>query len=191
MDFSSKQFETLDSARKMPWRGLLVLAAQLGAYAWTESQVSSMLGSVAMGLKDPVQKVRVNAQSSKHRWHSELFFDRLPVLSTVFPEEFVRAPNPEITAFLSLVGAAPSPFEQLIGLQLVLLPSLLTTYLEELTSLSEVADASSCRALRLVIADTQQEILDPSVDLERGSHLEAELQRVWQSSQGLNPLQIR
>ena len=168
-----------------PWRGLLATAAQFGAYAWVEAQVSSMLGEWATTQTDAEYKVDLFAQSALHRWHSELFFARLPVLSVVVPEDLVRSPNPQFESFLGLVRSAASRSDQLVALRLVLLPYLLNAYQQELLTVSEVADPSARRTLGLVVADLQQQLLQPCDGLEMGSDMQLELVQALEASPGL------
>jgi hypothetical protein len=170
-----------------PWRGLLATAAQLGAYSWVEAQISSMLGSWVIGQAEPADKVDFHARSAQHRWHSELFFERLPVLAVLTPEDLVRPPNEEFESFLSLVKATRSHSDQLVGLDLVLLPYLLGIYRQELATLSDVADGSTKQCLSLVIADLEQELSESGMSPAGGSALQVELERALQSSPGLRP----
>ena len=168
-----------------PWRGLLATAAQFGVYSWVEAQISSILGSWVTDQSDPADKVEFFARSAAHRWHSELFFERLPVLAVLSPEDLVRPPNEQFESFLALVGAARSHSDQLVGLNLVLLPHLLATYRQELATLSDVADASTKQCLRLVIADLEQELSESGMNPAGGSALQIELEHALQSSPGL------
>ncbi len=170
-----------------PWTGLLATATQLGAFVWVEAEVSSILGSWVATQTDPSRKVELNASSARHRWHSELFFERLPVLAVVNPEDLVRPPNSEFQSFLGLVASSASVQDQLIAMRLVLLPYLLGVYQQEMLSLSEVADASALRTLTVVIANTETELAFSSVDLpvESESALQARLEQALHSSPGL------
>ncbi len=170
-----------------PWRGLLGTAAQVGAYSWVEAQISSMLGSWVTGQSEPAEKVDFHARSSKHRWHSELFFARLPVLAVLGPEDLVRPPNEPFETFLNLVKATRSHSDQLVGLNLVLLPYLLGTYRQELATLSDLADGSTKQCLSLVVADLEQELSESGMNPAGGSALQRELELALQSSPGLRP----
>ena len=170
---------------KSPWRGLLATAAQIGVYSWLEAWLSSLLGEWATAQSDPEYKLELCAQSAQHRWHSELFFDRLPVLSVVHPEDLVRPPNSQFESFLALVGSASSHSDQSVALYAVLLPFLLSVYNQELQTLSEVADASAQRNLSLVVADLEQELAQHGTGVEGGSELQRDLEQALQASPGL------
>ncbi len=155
-----------------------VTAGLVGGYRWIEHALYEVLGSWVTDIPLAAVQVHLDAQSTRHAWHAELWADRLPVLHGIDPDSLTKPPDPAGTMLSILAGSAPllgtpvtagwgwetsdddgevpdppGALPRLAGLYRVVLPRLVVSYEHHLRSASAVTDAPLIRALRLVLAD--------------------------------------
>ena len=150
-------------------------AALVGGYRWIEQALYELLGSWVTDVPLPGVQVLLDAQSTRHAWHAELWADRLPVLAGVDPEALTAPPEPARAVLATLAGIGPpagvpgwswapanddgsaigppGALPRLAGLYRVVLPRLVVSYGRHLAAASPVADGPVIRALRLILAD--------------------------------------
>jgi hypothetical protein len=150
-------------------------AALVGGYRWIEQALYELLGSWVTDVPLPGAQVLLDAQSTRHAWHAELWADRLPVLAGFDPEGLTTPPEPARTVLATLAGngppagvpgwswapanddgsaiGPPGALPRLAGLYRVVLPRLVVSYGRHLAAASPVADGPVIRALRLILAD--------------------------------------
>jgi hypothetical protein len=150
-------------------------AALVGGYRWIEHALFELVGSWVTDMPLPGVQVFLDAQSTRHAWHAELWADRLPVLAGVDPELLTKPPEPAGAVLATLAGNGPpsgqpgsswSPAEEggsaigprgalprLAGLYRVVMPRLVVSYGRHLAAASPVTDGPVIRALRLILAD--------------------------------------
>jgi hypothetical protein len=134
----------------------LVRSAELyGGYRWIEQRIFELTGAWAAEPEIPEIQIHLDEVSAEHAWHAELFFDRLPVLDWVNPDELTVPVGPAVgPLFDALAGPSfASPVVRLGVLSRVVLPRLVTTYERHLGRARPVADAPAMRVLKLVLAD--------------------------------------
>jgi hypothetical protein len=147
---------------------LLTRAARLGGWIWCERRWFEVLGGWATTTPDPAAAVLFGEMSRRHGWHAELFWDRLPELSSLDPDPLVTPPGPataQLFDALSALEDAPVAVRRLTGAYRVVLPLLVAEYRRALASTSPVAEPSLQRWLQLVLTD----------DLDEWSRGESEL----------------
>lgn len=143
-----------------PFVGLHDRARRVGEWVWIERRVFETFGRWAGTTGSPAVDVHFGEMSRRHGWHAELFFDRLPELSSVDADALVRSPGPATEAFVVAAAAPPGPavLGPLVAAYRVLLPVLLTEYRDAAESLSPVAEPSLRRWLDIVVRDDVEEL---------------------------------
>lgn len=148
----------------MPDTPLLTLDAQaeaVGHHRWVEHALYGLAGSWVREMPIAAAQVHLDAQSLRHAWHAELWADRLPVLDGVDPDALTAPPVPAASILAALVGAEdaalPGVLPRLAGLYRVVLPRLVVTYRDHLVRTVPTTDAPTARALRLVLADEEED----------------------------------
>lgn len=147
---------------------LLSRAARLGEWIWCERRWFEVLGSWATTTPEPGSAVLFGEMSRRHGWHAELFWDRLPELSSLDPESLVTPPGSATAQLfddLAALDDAPIAVRRLTGAYRVVLPLLVAEYRDAVASASPVAEPSLRRWLELVLTD----------DLDEWSRGESEL----------------
>ena len=150
---------------------LLTRAARLGKWIWCERRWFEVLGAWATTTPEPGAAVLFGEMSRRHGWHAELFWDRLPELSSLDPDPLVRCPGPATAQLFDDVASLadePVAVRRLTGAYRVVLPMLVAEYRGALASTSPVAEPSLQRWLQLVLSD----------DLDEWARGESELRSV-------------
>jgi hypothetical protein len=136
-------------------------AELVGAYRWVELALYRALGEWSVSIPLPEAQLVLAEQSARHAWHAELWADRLPVLDGVDPDALTAPPGPAAPVLAALVGAEdaalPGVLPRLAGLYRVVLPRLVVTYRDHLARTVPATDAPTARALRLVLADEEED----------------------------------
>ncbi len=137
-------------------------AAELvGAYRWVELALYRALGEWSVTTSLPEVQLVLAEQSARHAWHAELWAGRLPVLDGVDPDALTVPPGPAGSVLAALVGAEgeelPGVLPRLAGLYRVVLPRLVVTYRDHLARTVPATDGPTARALRLVLADEEED----------------------------------
>jgi hypothetical protein len=128
-------------------------ARLLARHAWVERRLFEVVGGWAADTTDGEVAGAFAALSHHCAWHAELLEARGPLLHDV-----ERAPaSPELVAYLDAVAASADDDERLVALVRVVLPDQLAQYEALLTSTTPVSDAPVIRAVRLVVADEQDD----------------------------------
>ena len=137
-------------------------AELVGAYRWVELALFRALGEWSTA--DPLPEVQpvLAEQSARHGWHAELWADRLPVLDGLDPDALTAPPGPAASVLAVLVGteadeALPGVLPRLVGLFRVVLPRLVISYRDHLARTVPATDGPTARALRLVLADEEED----------------------------------
>jgi hypothetical protein len=139
---------------------LLARAARLGEWVWCERRWFEVLGAWSTSTPEPAATVLFGEMSRRHGWHAELFWDRLPELSTLDAASLVRSPGPATERLFEALGTLdgePVDVRRLVGAYRVVLPMLVAEYRGALASSSPVAEPSLQRWLQLVLADDLDE----------------------------------
>lgn len=151
-------------------------ARHLARHAWVERRLFEVVGGWALAEADPDATRVLAAQAQHHAWHADLFDEQVPVLHDLDPAE-LEAPAPLVT-LLDRLAAATGTLERLAGLVRVILPEQLARYEADLAASTPVADAPVIRALRLVVADEQDDWRVAAALLREHLGSEAALARV-------------
>jgi hypothetical protein len=150
-----------------------ISAALVGEYRWIENALYGMLGEWVTDMPVAAVQVHLDGQSLRHAWHSDLWADRLPVLTGADPAGLTIPSAPSAALFAALGGTSlpsdlpgstwppadeeplgrPGTLPRLAGLYRVVLPRLVTSYERHLRVASPVTDGPVARALRLVLND--------------------------------------
>jgi hypothetical protein len=130
-------------------------ARRLAHHAWVERRLFEVVGGWAANTSDGDVARVLGAQSYHHAWRASLFEERVPLLHDLDPGE-LEAPA-SLVAFLDAAAAPTDVLERLVGLVRVVVPDLVARYEEDLAAASPVADAPVIRALRLALADAQED----------------------------------
>ncbi|MHB8681366.1 MAG: hypothetical protein ACYDA2_04635 [Acidimicrobiales bacterium] len=133
-------------------------AAQLAAYAWVEQRLFEILGGWALGDDCAPAAVLFDALSQQHAWHAELFSERVPLVAGVDGD--ARAPRAGLERALEALARSSPGAPRLAAMARVVLPRLVAGYRAHLAHTSPVADAPVVRALRLVLRDEVEGLLD-------------------------------
>lgn len=151
------------------------MADLLGVRIWTERRLFELLGSWVTTTVEPAAKLHLAEASRRHGWHAQVWFDRMPQLSSLDPEARVVAGDERLAELFDVfdVDADSVPADALTAVRLdgvvrVLLPRLVVAYRTTLDGLGAAADASVARWSRLLLVDDLDE-------WERGEALLQEL----------------
>lgn len=180
-----------------PWRGLLATARQVGHYAWTERRLFEILGAWSVHGSEPSVAVLLDAQSHQHAWHASVLFDRLPELREVDADALLVAPSPAFERWVDDLGATDDTVGRLTGLYEVVLPGLLAAYRTEVSTRTDVGDASLRRWLGRLIVDLEDAVgvgddalagllTDPALAASAASRRES-FDLGWSDAGGLHP----
>jgi hypothetical protein len=162
--------------------GIEATARLLGAYTWIEGRLFEVLGALAAkGGDDAEVPAFLDAQSQQHAWHASLFADRIPTLPGLDRSALTASPSPAVGAMLDALAGATSDADSLALSARVLLPRLVTGYRRHLHRTRAASDGAVARALRLVVRDEIDALLDAEALLEahlaEGGVLDARLLR--------------
>jgi hypothetical protein len=146
--------------------GIEATARLLGAYAWVERRLFEVLGQLAGGGDDPRVPALLDAHSQEHAWHASLFAERIPRLPGVDPDAVTVSPSPAVGDLLDALASADTGTDVVALLARVVLPRLVTGYRRHLDRASAASDGPVVRALRLVVRDDVDALLDAESLLE-------------------------
>jgi hypothetical protein len=127
---------------------------RLARYEWIEGRLFEVLGGWSLAGGDADGARLFAAASHRHAWHARLWAERRPLLDDLEPAE-VATPDELVTALDEI--AASEPAGRVVTYGGIVLPALVTIYGAHLEAASAVADAPVMRALRLVIADANED----------------------------------
>jgi len=96
-------------------------------------------------------------QSYHHAWHAELWHGLLPSVPHLHAPDLVTPADSATTDQIDSLTAATGTVERLSGLYEVVLPGLIATYSDHLERSTPVTDGPTIRALRLVLADEEED----------------------------------
>jgi len=125
----------------------------IGHYRWVELRLFEILGGWVPDVPELGPKLIVAAQAPHHAWHSSLWWDRLPELSGVDRDGLTVPANSDLVTFMDDLQGSERTIEKLVGLYRVVLPRAIAAYAGHLERASEVTDAPTIRALKLVLGD--------------------------------------
>lgn len=137
-------------------------AATCGAHCWIERRLFEVLGAWASDAASPAATLCFDRSSLHAAWRAEQWWQRLPVLAGVDPEDQVRAP----TGWETLLGAAghdapdADDVERLAIWARTGFPRLLRRYRDHAERATPSADGPSLRTLGHVIADLRADAAD-------------------------------
>jgi hypothetical protein len=147
--------------------GIEATARLLGAYAWVEGRLFEVLGQLAAKGGDvPEVPVLLDAHSQQHAWHASLFSERIPLLPGFEPAALTVSPSPAVGELLEVLERAGNGTDAVALLARVVLPRLVTGYRRHLDRTLAASDAPVARALRLVLRDDIDALLDAEALLE-------------------------
>jgi len=138
----------------------------LGAYAWAEGRLFAVLGAWAADEGVPEAAVLFDALSRQHAWHASLFTDCLPLLPGLEPSAATAPPTAGAAEALDRLASFDDSAGRMAALARVVLPRLVTGYRRHLAEARPMSDAPVVRALRLVVRDEVEALLDAEGVLE-------------------------
>ena len=132
-------------------------ARRIGHHAWIELRLFETLGAWVTAVPELEAKAVLAAQSYHHAWHAELWHGLLPSVPHLHGPDLVVPSGPATAAQIDSLAAATGTVERLAGLYEVVLPALMAAYRDHLGRTTPVTDAPTIRALRLVLADSEDD----------------------------------
>jgi hypothetical protein len=155
------------SAQRPEAPGIEATARLLVAYAWIEGRLFEILGDLSKRAGDPPEVAAfLDAQSQQHAWHASLFAERVPALPGHEPSAPDAAPSAALGALFDALAAAGSGMDALALSARLVLPRLVTGYRRHLHHTRAASDGAVARALRLVVRDDIDALLDAEALLE-------------------------
>lgn len=147
--------------------GIVATGRLLGAYAWVEGRLFEVLGQLAgNGGDDPRVPALLDAHSQQHAWHASLFEERIPLVPGIEPGTVTVSPSPAVGELLDALASAGPGADAVAIVARVVLPRLVTGYRRHLDRALVASDAPVVRALRLVVHDDVDALLDAEALLE-------------------------
>jgi hypothetical protein len=132
-------------------------ARRIGHHAWIELRLFELLGAWVTAIPELEAKAVVAAQSYHHAWHAELWHGLLPSVPHLHAPDLVVPAGPATAEQIDSLAAAMGTVERLAGLYDVVLPGLIAAYTDHLDRTTPVTDGPTIRALRLVLADEEED----------------------------------
>jgi hypothetical protein len=132
-------------------------ARRIGHHAWIELRLFETLGAWVTAVPELEAKAVLAAQSYHHAWHAELWHGLLPSVPHLHGPDLVVPAGPATAAQIDSLAEATGTVERLAGLYEVVLPALMDAYRDHLGRTTPVTDAPTIRALRLVLADEEED----------------------------------
>jgi hypothetical protein len=159
--------------------GIDATARLLGAYAWIEGRLFEVLGDLTTRVGDVAEVgAFLDAQSQQHAWHASLFAERIPALPGLEPPS---APSAAVEALLDALAGTGSGADALALSARLVLPRLVTGYRRHLRRTRAASDGAVARALRLVVRDDVDALVEAEALLEgllaEGARFDAEVLR--------------
>jgi hypothetical protein len=130
---------------------------RIGHHAWIELQLFEALGAWVTDVPELEAKAVVATQSYHHAWHAELWHGLLPSVPHLHAPDLVVPADPTTAAQIDSLGAATGTVERLALLYEDVLPGLIAAYTDHLGRTTPVTDGPTIRALRLVLADEEED----------------------------------
>jgi len=149
---------------RQPGPGIEETARLIGAYASVEGRLYEVLGVLAAHEPAPEAAVLLDTLSQQHAWHASLFSQcrpRPPGDSGVPP-----APPAPAAQVLDALAGLPDSAGRLAALARVVLPRLVTGYRRHRALARPLSDANVMRALRLVVRDEVEAMVEAEAVLE-------------------------
>jgi hypothetical protein len=132
-------------------------ARRIGHHAWIEQRLFEILGAWVTAVPELEAKAVLAAQSYHHAWHAELWHGLLPSVPHIHGPDLVTAADPSTAEQIDSLAAATDTVERLARLYEVVLPGLIAAYSDHLERTTPVTDGPTIRALRLVLADEEED----------------------------------
>jgi hypothetical protein len=132
-------------------------ARRIGHNAWIELRLFETLGAWVTAIPELEPKAVVATQSYHHAWHAELWHGLLPSVPHLHAPDLVVPGDPGTAAQISALGAATGTVERLTLFYEDVLPGLIAAYMDHLGRTTPVTDGPTIRALRLVLADEEED----------------------------------
>lgn len=142
-------------------------ARLVGAYVWVERRLFEVLGGFAGTETLPAAALFFDVRAQHHAWHAVLLAEQLPEVPGLDHDALTVPPASGAAQALGSLAAAPEAVGRLAGLVRVVLPRLVAGYRTHLALVAPVADAPLERALRLVVHDEVDALLEGEALLER------------------------
>ncbi len=144
--------------------GIAETARLLGHYTAVEEGLFELLGAFAASEVVPEAAVLFDGLSQQHAWHASLFAACRPRLPGDAGAPVV--PPPPAAELLEQWGALDDSVARLGPLARVVLPRLVVGYRRHLARIRPLSDASVKRALRLVVRDEVEAMVEAETVLE-------------------------
>jgi hypothetical protein len=152
------------SAEPLATPGIEDAARLLGDYAAVEGRLFEVLGALAATEAVPEAAVLLDALSHQHAWHASLFAECRPQLPG--QAETPMAPPPPAAKVLEGLAALEDSAARLAALARLVLPRLVVGYRRHLARARALSDANVKRALRLVLRDEIEAMVEAETVLE-------------------------
>ena len=141
----------------MPAETLEQSARRIGHHAWIELRLFEIVGGWVTAVPELEAKAVLATQSYHHAWHAELWHGLLPSVPHLHAPDLVTPADPGTAEQIDSLTAATRTVERLSGLYEVVLPGLIAAYTDHLSRTTPVTDGPTIRALRLVLADEEED----------------------------------
>jgi hypothetical protein len=131
---------------------------RIGGHAWFELRLFETVGGWVTTVPELEAKATLAAQSHHHAWHAELWHGLLPgIPDHLRPADLVVPAGEGARKLAGALAGSTGTVERLVGLYRVALPQLIAAYTDHLAATTPVTDAPTIRALRLVLADEEED----------------------------------
>ena len=147
--------------------GIEDTARLVGAYVWAEHRLFTVLGDFAGAEPEAAAALFFDSRAQHHAWHASLLAEKLPHRGGLDHEALPASPSSGASALFDALADATGAVSRLAGLARVVLPRLVAGYRAHLERAAPVADAPLIRALRLVVHDELDALVDAELLLER------------------------
>ena len=168
-------------------------ARRVGHYKWFEMRMFELMAGWIATVPELDVKLRLGAHSYHHAFHSELWHKRLPELREMNPDRKTVAPNPELEAFVTALGAPEGDdktLEKLVGMYRVALPAVIATYTYHRNNTSSITDSPTIRSLNFCLNDDMEEWVESEMTIQSLVTNEAEARRAADHQAHLTTLLI-
>jgi hypothetical protein len=173
-------------------------ARRVGNYKWAEMRLFEALGGWVATVPELDVKLVLGRHTYHHAWHAELWHKRLPELREMNPDRLTVPPNDAFVTFMDAIREPEAPeqtIEKLVGVYRVLIPRFIAVYTYHLNATSRITDAPTIRSLKFALQDEfddwrdgemlLQTLIDSPEKVERASHRQAALERLYLASGGI------
>lgn len=153
--------------RRAPSLPMAEGARLLGAYAWAEQRLFEVLGGFVAS--EPVAAAArfFDTRAQHHAWHASLLAEQVPQVPGIERGSPGAPPGAGASQAFEALAVSADAASRLAVLARVVLPRLVAGYRTHLGHTAPAADAPIVRALRLVVRDDVEAMLEAEALFER------------------------